>query len=119
MKKNYFILVLICSLFLSACNIKKQHLKEANSLTKESPYFGQKTPGLIPEIFAPGIISISGRSEMGVSFSPDLDEMYFTIQQKSGVPADIYFSKIQDKKWTSFKKANFTKGKKLEKWNQM
>ena len=112
MKKKYFILVLICSLFLSACNIKKQHLKEANSLTKESPYFGQKTPGLIPEIFAPGIISISGRSEMGVSFSPDLDEMYFTIQQKSGVPADIYFSKLEDEKWTSFKKANFTKGKK-------
>ena len=78
----------------------------------EGPYFGQKPPGLIPEIFAPGIISISGRSEMGVSFSPDLDEMYFTVQKKYGVPADIYFSKLEDKKWTPFKKANFTKGQK-------
>ena len=78
----------------------------------EGPYFGQKPPGLIPELFAPGIISISGRSEMGVSFSPDLDEMYFTVHKKRGIPADIYFSKLEDKKWTPFKKANFTKGKK-------
>ncbi|PHS18946.1 MAG: hypothetical protein COA86_07205 [Kangiella sp.] len=78
----------------------------------EGPYFGQKPPGLIPEVFAPGIISMSGRSEMGVSFSPDLDEMYFTIQKKRGVPSAIYFSKLEDKKWTPFKKANFTKGQK-------
>ena len=60
----------------------------------EGPYFGQKPPGLIPELFAPGIISISGRHEMGVSFSPDLDEMYFAVQKKTGVPADIHFSKL-------------------------
>ena len=78
----------------------------------EGPYFGQKLPGLIPELFAPGILSISGRSETGVSFSPDLDEMYFAVQEKAGVPADIYFSKLEDKKWTPFKKANFTKGQK-------
>jgi hypothetical protein len=78
----------------------------------EGPYFGQKAPGLIPELFAPGIISISGRSEMGVSFSPDLDEMYFTVQKGPGVPADIYFSTLEDNKWTPFKKSNFTKGNK-------
>ena len=78
----------------------------------KGPYFGQKPPGLIPELFAPGIISISGRHEMGVSFSPNLDEMYFAVQKKTGVPAEIYFSKLADNKWTPFKKANFTKGKK-------
>jgi len=78
----------------------------------EGPYLGQKPPGLIPEVFAPGIISIEGRSEYGMSFSPDLDEMYFTIQKKYGVPADIYFSKLEDNQWTAFKKANFTKGTK-------
>jgi hypothetical protein len=78
----------------------------------KGPYFGQKPPGLIPELFAPGIISISGRHEMGVSFSPNLDEMYFAVQKKTGIPAEIYFSKLADNKWTPFKKANFTKGKK-------
>ncbi len=78
----------------------------------EGPYLGQKPPGLIPEVFAPGIISISGRSEYGMSFSPDLDEMYFTVQKKYGIPADIYFSKREGNQWTPFKKANFTQGKK-------
>ena len=119
MKKTSFILLLVSSLFLSFCTSKKQNKKDSDTSITEETYLGQKPPGLTPKIFAPGIISIKGRGENGISFSPDLDEMYFTIQQKSGVPADIYFSKIQDKKWTSFKKANFTKGKKLEKWNQM
>lgn len=78
----------------------------------KGPYFGQKTPGVIPEVFAPGIISISGRHEMGVSFSSDLDEMYFAVQKQTGVPAEIYFSKLENKKWTPFKIVNFTKGKK-------
>ncbi|MFT5297741.1 MAG: hypothetical protein ACI9YH_003780 [Colwellia sp.] len=78
----------------------------------EGPYFGQKLPGLIPEVFAQGIVSINGRYEFGISFSPDLDEMYFSVQKNSDVPAAIYFSKLEDKKWTPFKKANFTKGKK-------
>jgi len=113
-KKVCFILILVFSVFFSSCNTKKQNSKGSVSLTAtiESPYFGQKPPGLIPEIFAPGIISISGRSETGVSFSSDLDEMYFAVQKKMGIPADIYFSKLEDKKWTPFKKANFTKGKK-------
>jgi hypothetical protein len=112
MKKVSFILLLVCSLFLSFCTTKKKNTTNSDSPIIESPYFGQKPPGLIPEIFAPGIISISGRHEMGVSFSPDLDEMYFAVQKKTGVPAEIYFSKLEDNKWTPFKKANFTKGKK-------
>jgi Tol biopolymer transport system component len=77
----------------------------------QGPYFGQKQPGLIPENFAPGIVSIKGRFDFGISFSPDLNEVYFSVQPKSG-PADIYFSKIEDKKWQSIQKANFTKGNK-------
>jgi hypothetical protein len=88
MKKVSFILLLVCSLFLSFCTTKKKNTTNSDSPIIESPYFGQKPPGLIPEIFAPGIISISGRHEMGVSFSPDLDEMYFAVQKKTGVQMD-------------------------------
>ena len=115
MKTNHFILTLLGTLFLLSCNTTNHKKSEEKSPTIESPYFGQNPPGLIPELFAPGIISISGRHEMGVSFSPDFDEMYFAVQKKTGVPADIYFSKLEDKKWTPFKKANFTKVKKPEK----
>jgi Tol biopolymer transport system component len=77
----------------------------------EGPYVGQKTPGLTPEVFGPGIVSISGRYEHGISFSPDLDEVYFSANKKDEEP-DVYFSKLEGKKWTPIKKANFTKGEK-------
>ena len=92
--RKVFFSVLVLTLFLNACSAKKQNSKVSISPSIESRYYGQKQPGLIPEIFAPGIISISGRSEYGVSFTPNLDEMYFTVQKKFGVPADIYFSKL-------------------------
>jgi len=77
----------------------------------QGPYLGQKQPGLTPEVFAPGIVSVKGRFDFGMSFSPDLDEVYFSVQPKEGV-ADIYFSKIEDKKWQPIQKAKFTKGQK-------
>lgn len=79
--------------------------------TLKGPYFGQKTPSLTPELFAPGIISINGRYDFGISFSPALDEVYFSVQPTKGT-ADIYFSKIQDEKWQPIQKAKFTKGQK-------
>ena len=75
-------------------------------------YLGQKPPGLIPEIFAPGVISLNGRYEHGISFSPDLEEVYFSANKKGEDPS-IYFSKLEDRKWTNPKKVNFTNGKKV------
>lgn len=87
--------------------------KNKNSTTTASPYLGQKPPGLIPEIFAPGIISINGRTEGVISFSPDLDEIYFGANDENEKRA-IYFSKLEGNKWTPIEKVAFTKGKKDE-----
>lgn len=113
MKKVYFILILIFFVFLSACNTKKQNTKDSDAPITEETYLGQKPPGLIPEIFAPGIISINGRYEHGISFSSDLDEIYFSANKK-GENAAIYISKLEDNKWKSIQKANFTKEKKAQ-----
>ncbi|MDY8136009.1 hypothetical protein [Aquimarina sp. 2201CG5-10] len=109
MKKTYFILTLVLTLFLNACNTKKYNSKDNDSMPIESPYFGQKPPGLTPEVFAPGIVSVEGRYEFGVSFSPKMDEMYFspTVEGHS----IVHFSKLKNGKWTIPKKANFTKGR--------
>ncbi len=76
MRKTYFILILVLVLFLNACNTKKQNLKDSNSPIIESPYLGQKPPGLTPELFAPGII-VKKNWEYGGVFTPDLKEFYF------------------------------------------
>ncbi len=104
---------LVLVLLLSACKTEKSDTKESDSSAQESSYFGQKPPGLIPEIFAPGSVSVDGRFEGTVSFSPELTELYFAADNKDQ-ETSIYFSKLEDDKWTSIKRIDFTKGKKKE-----
>ena len=61
MKKVYFILIFVFSVFLSACNTKKKNKISSDSPTKEEAYLGQKPPGLRPELFAPVIINTEHR----------------------------------------------------------
>ena len=63
--KNHIIKysVLVSVIFLSACKTEKSNTKDDDSSTKESFYIGQKLPGLIPEVFAPDVVSINGRFE--------------------------------------------------------
>jgi Tol biopolymer transport system component len=41
-------------------------------------YLGQTPPGSTPIFFAPGLVSVNGRYEYGLSVSPDGNEMYYT-----------------------------------------
>ncbi|MEP3210030.1 MAG: hypothetical protein ABJN95_12605 [Maribacter sp.] len=112
MNRNNVILLAI-TLVLSACQSKKQQVKNADLSEVAHSYFGQKPPGLIPEVFAPGIVSVNGRNESGISFSPELDELYFTVNKEDEELA-IYFSRLNGNQWTAVKRANFTKGRKKE-----
>ncbi len=51
--RNYNSILLIVTIFLSACATKKQVSKNNDSPTIVSPYSDQKPPGVIPEVFAP------------------------------------------------------------------
>lgn len=114
MRKTYFVLLFTSILFLNACNSKKQDSTDTSKVSILEPlYFGQEPPGLIPEVFAPGVVSVDGRFEGTVSFSPDLTEMYFAVEDKNE-ETSIYFSKLQDDSWTPIKRVSFTNGKKRE-----
>ena len=56
--------------------LKKQHPKDNDSPIIESSYLGQNLPGLIPEPFAPGMVTTSDWEFSG-TFTPDLKEFYF------------------------------------------
>lgn len=100
--KHIYGLIIFVLISITSCSQDIEHL-----------YLGEKPPGLIPEIFAPGIVSIDGRFEGAVSFSPDLKEIYFGANYE-GEETQIYFSKLRDDKWTPIKRANFTDGEKNE-----
>ncbi|TJY38152.1 TolB-like translocation protein [Pontimicrobium aquaticum] len=68
--------VLVFVILLNACKTEKSKTKENDFSTTESPYLGQKPPGLIPEPFAPGLVTTLNWEIDGV-FTPDLKEFYF------------------------------------------
>ena len=103
--------LLLLTIVISLNTLFAQGTEKSDSIYSiiNDKYFGQNPPGMTADIFAPGIVSVNGRYEYGVSFSPDLEEIYFTGHIK-GESASVYFSKLIDQKWTTPKKANLTKG---------
>ena len=80
------------------------------SCNKETPsnlmLLDAKIPTDIPLVFGEGIISTDSY-EFAITFSPEMDELYFT-RRKPGEDNEIYAMKLVDGKWTNPKSAFFT-----------
>ncbi|MFC2156570.1 MBL fold metallo-hydrolase [Acidobacteriota bacterium] len=74
------------------------------------PYLGQTPPGLEPQVFAPGIVSIHESMDFSITFSPDGKEIYFTQRAENGGQNTIYVCRLEPEGWTAPKEAEFTEG---------
>jgi hypothetical protein len=64
-------------------------------------YFGMTPPGMTPEVFAPGIISLSNRYEFGVAFSPNLDECVFGVTNANWNRFNLWYTRMtSDSTWS-------------------
>ena len=86
-----------------------------NACTKEDdypllkgPFLGQNSPGLSPEIFAPGIVSTEQYKEFGITFSPDGTEFYFTRGSIEFRQNTIIVCRVKDGFWTKPEAASFS-----------
>jgi hypothetical protein len=77
---NYFCLILLTIFIIGGDLISKEDFPVLNG-----PYLGQEPPGMIPKIFAPGIVSTKF-SEFCSVFSPDGSAFYYSI---SGAPFPV------------------------------
>lgn len=105
-------IILLSSFLVVSCATQAQD----ETPVVENSYFGQKPPGLTPEIFAPGIVSIDGRLETTISFSPDFTEMYFSADNEDR-ETSIHFSRLEEGEWTSIERVSFTNGRKNEEFH--
>ncbi|MBG6129500.1 hypothetical protein IWQ47_001197 [Aquimarina sp. EL_43] len=64
----------------------------------ENRYFGQKPPGLIPELFAPDILSPEGSFEGG-RFSQDMKEFYFTRKNGKYEKRTFFVIRYENNSW--------------------
>jgi hypothetical protein len=68
------------------------------------PWLGQKPPGLVPELFAPGIVC-NGLNERDVAASADGREIYFGVS--FGRVTTIMWTRLQDGRWSEPEVAPF------------
>ncbi|MCG8697948.1 MAG: hypothetical protein MI922_07835 [Bacteroidales bacterium] len=85
------ILVFVLIIILIGCNTN----------TKSVDYFGQPEPESTPVLFAEGIISVKGRLEHGITFTPSARELAFGVLNKESFKGEIHYSKKTNGKWTS------------------
>lgn len=108
--KKVLVLFLLASTFVSCTQTEKDFLE-----TKDA-YFGLTPPGLIPEVFAPGIVSDSTWAEhCQVAVSPKGNEIYWSAwtgdyktEDGSKNTEQIFYSKFTNGIWTKPKLAEFT-----------
>lgn len=72
------------------------------------PYLGQKTPGLTPEIFAPGILSTVAHEHSSPSFSPDGKEVYYSVIFPGTRIEVVMFRKVEEGIWSEPEVAPFS-----------
>ena len=95
---NFIFLILVFTLFLNACNTKNQKAKNNNFPILENRYFGQKPPGLIPEAFAPGIVTTEHYEYSGV-FTPDMIEFYLIRNGGKYEKSSFVVFQYKDNRW--------------------
>jgi len=91
-------LILTCALSLSSVFAQEMKIINNDSTTIETSYFGQKTPGLVPEPFAPGIVTTKGWEYGGV-FTPDLKEFYFIRKDVENGQQELVLFQNKNNQW--------------------
>ena len=76
-------------------------LTTARSADVTGPYLGQKPPGRTPQIFAPGILSLTNRMEARIAFSPNVNECFVTVPSDFNFSnTRLYYTKCVNNVWT-------------------
>ncbi len=104
LKKGLIIPVASC---LAGLCILAQAAAEGNG-SAPGPYMGQALPGLVPSVFAPGLISVPGRFTYDVCLTRDGRECYFTVRNASWSRYEIMVTRFEGGKWTEPQRASFS-----------
>jgi len=96
--------------FILIIGISQAQEKISDFPVLKGPYIGQKPPGTIPEIFAPGIIS-TRHYENSITFSPDGNEIFYAMASPAAGRGNLFvilFTKKENNLWTRPRVAPFS-----------
>jgi hypothetical protein len=72
------------------------------------PYLGQKPPGMVPELFAPGFISTNEYGELNAVFTEDGNEFNFSRRGIPGKNSTIMFTRQLNGRWSNPEPVSFS-----------
>ncbi len=81
----------ISILYVSLCSLFSQEKAKTNFPLLKGPYLGQKPPGSVAEIFAPGIISVGGNNHSHPAFSSDGREMFWSVYSHEYNEGNLFY----------------------------
>ena len=89
----------------------KSSNQKVSTIPASTAYLEQTPPGDVPEVFAPGIISLENRLETYPAFSPDGKELYFSVVNAAWTEGKILWSRLENRAWTKAEAAPFSDGR--------
>ncbi len=89
------LLIAVCLVFQGTGTARPAEFPELSG-----PYLGQKSPGMTPEVFAPGIVSSAEFIDFKGAFPPDGKEYYFYRHALPKTIPTLFYTKIEDGIWT-------------------
>jgi len=96
--KSRTLFILICAISLNTVLAQENIENDSSFPILEGPYLGQKPPGLVPEVFAPGVLSTEHR-DGSAFFTPDLKEFYFTRKDVNNGKWSLVVFKSENNRW--------------------
>jgi Tol biopolymer transport system component len=90
---------------------QKNSKDKSEFLVLKGPYLGQKPPGLISEIFAPGVVSTGNHEHSSLIISPDGKEIFWSVISaplSNHSSHKIVFMKYKNNHWLLPKTASFS-----------
>jgi hypothetical protein len=97
---------------LSMALIGLMQISYGQTIPVDSLYMGQTPPGDTPKVFAPGIISISGRTDKVITFSPDGKCLFYSVGEWPN--CRTLFMEYKNNRWTNPEVASFSKTRSVD-----
>lgn len=94
MKSSKSLASLLTFIFVTSCGDSVDN----DYPTSENLYLGQNPPGLVPQAFAPGIVTTEKYEFSGV-FAPDLKEFYYIRNHGNSNQQEFVAFKLEDNLW--------------------
>ena len=101
--KTFFVVMLLSLIFVFST-----HAHQDDFPVLKGPYLGQKPPGIIHELFSPGVISSDINEHSPAAFSPDGKEVYWAVTD--GRMMTIKYMKQENGRWEAPQIAPFAEG---------